>query len=200
MDRADRSRALSPRRHRRRGGLFLVFAKPAPHLAQYVPKTTSVYVEIPSFQHSLVSAAQMKPLDNSRIDDKLMTQEAAVAFTKAFAITQDDAHAIVTSFDAAAVAARDTNHLPQVAMMISFSKGAPVEALLKAPRFSDATPFVGGGTKYTLEKRPFTEISPNASIVEQALSEMTTHKYGGTQNDLVWFPRRSSSSSAMTPS
>ena len=61
--------------------------------------------------------------------------------------------------------------------------------LLKSTRFSDATPFVGGGVKYTLEKRPFTEISPNASMIEQGLSEMTTHKYKGS-DDLVWFAKK----------
>jgi len=169
---------------------FLIFAKPAPHLARYVPKNTSVYVEIPSFQHSLVSAASMKPLDASRVDDKLMTQEISVAFQRAFTLSNDDAHALASSFDASAVAVRDTNHDAQGAFIVTFSKTAPVEALLKTPRFSDASPFVGGGTKYTLDKRPFTEVSPNASIVEKSLSDMTTRSHHGAGDDLVWFPKK----------
>ena len=169
---------------------FLVIAKPAPHLAQYVPKTTSVYVEIPSFQHSLIAAAQMKPVDSSRVDEKMMTQDLAIAFQRSFTLTQDDARAIVTSFDASALAVRDTNHLAQGAVLVSFSKTKPIETMLLSPRFSDPTPFVGGGVKYTLDKRPASELSPNASVAEIGLSEMTTRGHGGTSDDLVWFAKK----------
>lgn len=169
---------------------FVVVRKPAPHLAQYVPKNTSVYIEIPSFQHSLVSAAQMKSLDSSHVDDKLMTQETAIAFMRAFTLTQDDARAIVTGFDASAVAVRDTNHLPQGAFIVTFSKTGGVDKLLTSPRFTDPTPFVGGGVKYTLEPRSPADVSPNASVIEKGLSEMTTHGHHATSDDLVWFAKK----------
>ena len=35
---------------------FFVFSKPAPHFARYSPKTTTVYIEMPSLKKSMISA------------------------------------------------------------------------------------------------------------------------------------------------
>jgi hypothetical protein len=167
---------------------FLVLAKPSPHLAHFVPSTTSVYVEMPGFQRSVLSAAGMKPLDSSRIDEKQMQSDLVTAFVKSFSLSQDDARAVVTSLDSSAFAARDTNGATKAAVLIAFSNGT-AEKLLHSLRFSDAGPFLSGGEKYALERRPFSEVSPNAGLIERGLSEMRTD-HGKEQSALVWFPKK----------
>src|SRR5690348_4857999 len=81
------------------GAYFYLLAKPAPHLARYVPKASSLYIELPGFKRSMLSAATMKPLDSSRVDDKLMMQDLDLAFARAFTLPQPDAHAVVQSLD-----------------------------------------------------------------------------------------------------
>ncbi len=96
---------------------------------------------------------------------------------------------MVTSLDSSAFAARDTNGATKAAVLIAFSSGDGADKLLHSLRFSDAGPFLSGGEKYTLERRPFSEVSPNAGMVEQGLSEMKT-QHGKDQSDLVWFPKK----------
>lgn len=166
---------------------FVVLAKPAPHLAAYVPKNASVYVELPSVKRSIVSAATMKPLDASRVDDKVMTLELDTAFARAFALPQGDAHSLVSALDAAAFVARDTNNAGKAALIISFTGTAPVEKLLHSPRFSESGAFLGGGMRFSLLARSSFEISPNAGPIEIALSDMKTGRHS---EDLIWFAKK----------
>ncbi len=172
------------------GGAYLFFMgqKPTPHLARYAPKNASVFVEMPSFQHAVIAAAGMKPLDSSRIDEKQMQQELTLAFVNAFTIPQEDARAIVLSFDAAAFVARDTNRAGQAAVMVTFSNKS-IEKVFASGRFSLEGPFVSGGMRYTLEKRPPSTVSPNAGVLEHGLSDMETG-HGTKRLDLVWFPKK----------
>lgn len=170
------------------GVYYFVIKKPAPHLARYAPKNASIYVELPSFQHSMLSAASMKPLDSSHIDEKQMKQDLVLAFSNAFDVTQDDARAVVNSLDASAFVARDSNHRGDAAMLVSFSTNAP-EKLFKTGRFATEGPFLGGGMRYTLEKKLPSQIPPNASLFELALSEMAT-THGTPSVDLVWYPNK----------
>ena len=171
------------------GAYFYLLAKPSPHLARYVPKSSSLYVELPSFKHSLMSGATMKPLDSTRVDDKLLIQDLDLAFARAFTLPQPDAHALVQSLDAAAFVARDTNIHGQAALLISFSDTSSVDKLLHSSRFSESGAFVGGGVRYTLLARSPYDISPNAGPTETALSYMDTGKGSSTQ-DLVWFAKK----------
>ena len=171
------------------GAYFYLLAKPSPHLARYVPKSSSLYVELPSFKHSLMSGATMKPLDSSRVDDKLLIQDLDLAFARAFTLPQPDAHAVVQSLDAAAFVARDTNVHGQAALLISFSDTSPVDKLLHSSRFAETGPFVGGGVRYTLLARSPYDIAPDAGPTETALSYMDTGKGSSTQ-DLVWFAKK----------
>lgn len=174
------------------GGLagiaYYVLSKPAPHLARYVPKTATVYFELPSFKRSIMSAAAMKPLDSSRVDDKLMMQDLDTSFARAFTLTQGDAHQLVSAMDSAAFVARDTNNAGNAAFLIAFSSTAPVEKLLRSSRFSESGPFIGGGMKYTLLARSRYDIPPNATATEIMLSYAETNRGHGL--DLVWFPKK----------
>jgi len=172
------------------GAVYWFFGhKPAPHLAQFAPKNASLYVELPSFQKSLVAAASMKPLDATRMDDRQMKQDFVIAFSNAFGVPEADARAVVGSFDSSAFIARDTNHnIGNAALMVSFTNEAP-EKILKSSRFAAAGPFLSGGQRYTLEARPAALVAPNASLAEHALSAMTTHGYK-VPLDLVWFPAK----------
>ena len=171
------------------GAYFYLLAKPSPHLARYVPKSSSLYFEMPGFKRSLLSAATMKPLDSSRVDDKLLVQDLDLAFARAFTLPQPDAHALVGALDAAAFVARDTNTHGQAALLIAFSDTSPVDKLLHSSRFSEVGPFVGGGVRYTLLARSPYDIAPNAGPTETALSYMDTGKGSGT-TDLVWFAKK----------
>jgi hypothetical protein len=172
------------------GGIYyFILRKPAPHLAQWAPKNASLYVELPSFQHSVLSAAAMKPLDHSRMDDRQMKQDLVLAFSNAFGVSQADARAVVTSLSASAFVARDTNHnIGNAAVLVTFTNGS-VEKILQSSRFGKAGPFLSGGTRYTLERRPPALIAPNATLAEHMLSDMATTGYG-VPLDLVWFPRQ----------
>ncbi len=168
---------------------FVLGSKPTPHLARYVPKSATVYVEMPSFKRSILSAATMKPLDSSRVDDKLMVQDLDTAFARAFTLTQPEAHTLVAALDSAAFVARDTNNAGKAAVIVSISNGSAVDKLLHSTRFSEVGPFVGGGMRYTLlAKSPF-DISPNAGPVEVGLSQMDTG-HGSHTTDLVWFAKK----------
>jgi len=171
------------------GAYFYLLAKPSPHMAKYVPKSASLYVELPSFKHSLISGATMKPLDSSRVDEKLLTQDLDLSFARAFTLPQPDAHALVQSLDAAAFVARDTNTHGQAALLISFSDTSPVDKLLHSSRFSESGAFVGGGVRYTLLARSPYDIAPTAGPTEVALSYMDTGK-GSSVQDLVWFAKK----------
>ena len=171
------------------GAYFYLLAKPSPHMAKYVPKSSSLYVELPGFKRSMLSAATMKPLDSSRVDDKLMMQDLDLAFARSFTLPQPDAHAVVQALDAAAFVARDTNTHGQAALLISFSDTSAVDKLLHSSRFSESGAFVGGGVRYTLLARSPYDIPPNAGPTEVALSSMETGK-GSSVQDLVWFSKK----------
>jgi hypothetical protein len=171
------------------GAYYYLLAKPSPHLARYVPKTSSLYVELPGFKRSLLSAATMKPLDSSRVDDKLLVQDLDLSFARAFTLPQPDAHALVGALDAAAFVARDTNIHGQAALLVSFTDASAVDKLLHSTRFSESGAFVGGGVRYTLLARSPYDISPTAGPAEVALSYMETGTGSRTQ-DLVWFAKK----------
>jgi hypothetical protein len=171
------------------GAYLYLLAKPGPHLARYVPKSASLYVELPGFKHSLLSAATMKPLDSSRVDDKLLIQDLDLAFARSFTLPQPDAHAVVAALDAGAFVARDTNTHGQAALLISFTDASAVDKLLHSSRFAESGPFVGGGVRYTLLARSPYDIPPNAGPTETALSFMETGTGTSTQ-DLVWFAKK----------
>jgi hypothetical protein len=162
---------------------YFVWAKPAPHLARYVPKTTSLYVEVPSIKKSLISFATVKPLDSSRVDEKRMMDDTIDAFASSFDLSPDEAKTVVGGLDAAAFAARDTNSSGKAAGIIAFSSTGAADKLLHAKRFSDKGAFGTGGTRYTLDRKPF---SAKAGITEMALNEMS---FTGGKDRLVWFPK-----------
>lgn len=169
---------------------FLVFAKPAPHLARYVPKTTTVYIEMPSLKKSMISAAGIKPLDNSRVDEKQMMEDTITAFANSFMLTPDEARAVVGGIDSASVAFRDTSGKMTGAVTIQFSSTGAAEKLLKSSRFIDMGSYGSGDSKrYTLDRRPSSSTSGGrASFLEEGLNDMNVDK-ASKKDRLVWFPK-----------
>jgi hypothetical protein len=165
---------------------FLVFAKPAPHLAKYVPKTTSVYVELPGVKRSLISSATMKPLDPARVDEKQMMEDTITAFSNSFSLSQEEAKRVVDGLDAAAFAARDTNNKGKAVMLLSFSSATAADTLLKSRRFTDDGSYGTDGERFKLDpKAPTGRTSHN--LLEQALDDMSAT---GKKEPVVWFKKK----------
>ncbi len=166
---------------------FVVFSKPAPHLARYCPKSTSLYFEMPSPKKSILSASKMKPLDESRVDEKKMMDETIGSFAGAFTMSREAAKEVVDGIDAMAFAARDTNGSGKAVGIISFSNPAAAEKLLRSVRFSDEGPYGGsGGKKYKLERRPSASVPAGTNLFEMGLSDMAMTS---SKDTLVWFPK-----------
>lgn len=163
---------------------FVLMKKPAPHMARYVPKATTLYAELPSAKRSMLSALQMKPLDATRADEKRTTDDAVVAVANAFSVSEPAARAFIAGVESAAFAARDTNGAGKAAVLVGFSNADACEKLLRSPRFSDKGAAKGGGKRYTLDRKPAG--AGKGDAFEEALSEMAV---GGSKDWLVWFPK-----------
>lgn len=165
-------------------GYFVLWAKPAPHLVRYVPKTTTLYVEMPSFKKSLISFATVKPLDSSRVDEKRMMEDTIDAFSTSFDLSPDEAKQVVGGLDSAAFAARDMNDHGKAGGVIAFSSTGAADKLLHTKRFNDKGAFGTGGTRFTLDAKTKGS-SAKAGFLEMALDDLHT----GTKDRLVWFPK-----------
>lgn len=164
---------------------YFLLSKPGPHLAKYLPKDTSLYVEIPSIKRSAISAAGIKPIDSARANEQQMMDDTIHALSTSFSVSNDDAKKIVTGLDALAFAARDTNDHGKAAVIFEFGSTSAAEKLITSTRFTNDGPFGNGGTRYKLErnKAPATK----RTFLEQFFDEMDAS--GGTSERLVWFPK-----------
>lgn len=167
-------------------GYFLL-SKPGPHLAKYLPKDTTLYVEVPSVKRSAIAAAGIKPIDSSRVSEKQMMDDTVSAMATSFTISPDDARAVLGSVDALAFAGRDLNKKGDAAVVFQFSSGGAAEKLLKSVRFTSDGPFGSGGTRYKLERNKARTLGSKRTFVEEAFDEMSAT--GSARERLVWFPK-----------
>jgi hypothetical protein len=164
--------------------LFMALGKPAAHLAQSVPKSATVYAEMPSFKRSLLSLAGVKVFDPGKVDNKKTSDDVSGAIVNAFGLSKSDAASLALSLDSGAVVARGANKDAVGAGLLSAGSAGPVEALLKTSRFSPDGSFGKGGKAYKLAA-----MAPGpagTSPLEKSLREMTTG-----HAKLVWFADKS---------
>ena len=168
-------------------GAFYVFSSSASarSVAQSVPQNCELLVEVPSVRQLVLALHDVQFLDTSLRDDKKVFDDSADSFAKAFDISQSDASLLLVSSETLGVSARKLEGTPEGMLVMGMRATAPVEALLKSPRFAVAGAIGRGGRRYSLTKKVLVP-SAGQDAVLKALAGAELSATG--KEALVWFP------------
>ena len=170
------------------GAYFIFFRAASAHMAQSVPKDTTMYVEVPSIRQSIASSVTAKSLDPTKLNEKQATDDAVTAFANAFDVSQTDARLIFLSLSSTAFALRRPNDGKDGAMLLSFASNSAATTLLSAKRFTDRGVFGKAGKRYDLKPKsiPASQME-KLPAMERSLSSMEVDE----SSRLVWFAKSS---------
>ncbi len=168
------------------GAYFVFFSSGgARSIAQSVPKDCELLVEVPSVRKLVLDLHDVQFLDTTLRDDKKVFDDAAGSIATAFDISQSDATSLLASTETAGVSARKLEGTPEGVVALGMRDGAPVEALLKSPRFAAAGAVGQGGRRYLLAKK----ILPPSAGQDGVLKALASAELSATDKEvLVWFP------------
>jgi hypothetical protein len=157
-------------------------------IAESVPQDCEFLIEVPSVRKLVADLRDVQFLDTSLRDDKQVFDNTAASLAKAFDISQPDALALLASSETFGIAGRNLAAAPEVVIALGMKNAAPVEALLKSPRFAAAGSIGKTGERYRLMSKP---AQPGQDALLNALSAadiITSVDVSSPDNEvLVWF-------------
>ncbi len=167
-------------------GAYLLFFSSggAPQMSATMPRDSEMLIEVASLPKLLLDLKDVEYFDTTLRDDKKVLDDTADSVAKAFDISLDDARAFLVASRTVGVAARKLSTQPEAAFAIGFASAAPVEALLKSPRFVASGALGQTGKRYQLTRKQLLS-SVGQDVVLKALADA---ELGNGKEVLVWFP------------
>jgi len=157
-------------------------------IAESVPQDCEFLIEVPSVHKLVADLRDVQFLDTSLRDDKQIFDNTAASLAQAFDISQADAVALLASSETFGITGRNLAATPEVVIALGMKNAAPVEALLRSPRFAAAGSIGRTGERFRLTSKP---PEPGQGALLKALSEadiITSVDVSSPDNEvLVWF-------------
>jgi hypothetical protein len=167
-------------------GAYLLFfsGSSAVQMSAAMPRDSELFIELESLPKLLVDFKDVEYLDTSLRDDKKVFDDTADSIAKAFDISLDDARAFLVNSRSIGIAARKLSSRPEGALAVGFASAAPVEALLKSPRFIASGAVGQTGKRFQMTKKQLTS-SVGQDVLLKALADA---ELGSGKEVLAWFP------------